>query len=121
MQELLQSPSPYYSKLKILKLHDQCRIEVAKYVHRFIHNSLPTSFSRYYIKTNQVSSRTTRAASNKFNLNTPRYLSNHLQRSIKYNELNSIMGRIINGPYYKSKLEMKSNSSEIFPVNCKII
>jgi len=23
--------------------------------------------------------------------------------------------------YYKSKLELKSNSSEIFPVNCKFI
>jgi len=25
------------------------------------------------------------------------------------------------GPYYKSKLELKSNSSEILPVNCKFI
>jgi len=25
------------------------------------------------------------------------------------------------GPYYKSKFELKSNSSEILPVNCKII
>jgi len=25
------------------------------------------------------------------------------------------------GPYYKSELELKSNSSEIFPVNCKLI
>jgi len=25
------------------------------------------------------------------------------------------------GPSYKSKLELKSNSSEIFPVNCKFI
>jgi len=26
-----------------------------------------------------------------------------------------------NGPYYKSKLKLKTNSSEIFPVNCKFI
>jgi len=26
-----------------------------------------------------------------------------------------------NGPYYKSKLELKSNSSESLPVNCKFI
>jgi len=25
------------------------------------------------------------------------------------------------GPYYKSKLELKSNSSEILPVNCTFI
>jgi len=25
------------------------------------------------------------------------------------------------GPYYKSKVELKSNSSEILPVNCKFI
>jgi len=25
------------------------------------------------------------------------------------------------GPYYESKLELKSNSSEILPVNCKSI
>jgi len=25
------------------------------------------------------------------------------------------------GPYYKSKLELKSNSSEFLPVNCKLI
>jgi len=25
------------------------------------------------------------------------------------------------GPYYKSKLELKSNSSEILPVSCKFI
>jgi len=25
------------------------------------------------------------------------------------------------GPYYKSKLELKSNSSEILPVNCKFV
>jgi len=28
---------------------------------------------------------------------------------------------ILIGPYYKSELELKSNSSEILPVNCKII
>jgi len=45
---------------------------------------IPTSFSRYYIKSNQVSSPRTRATLNNFNLYTPRYQSNHLQRSIKY-------------------------------------
>jgi len=25
------------------------------------------------------------------------------------------------GPYYKSELELKSNSNEILPVNCKLI
>jgi len=26
-----------------------------------------------------------------------------------------------NGPYYKSKLALKSNSSKILPVNCKFV
>jgi len=28
---------------------------------------------------------------------------------------------VVLGPYYKSKLELKSNSSEIFPINCMCI
>jgi len=31
----------------------------------------------------------------------------------------SEFGYLVLGPYYKSKLKLKLNSSEIFPVNCK--
>jgi len=35
--------------------------------------------------------------------------------------LQDVISKNVYGPYYKSKLELKSNLSEIFPVNCKFI
>jgi len=36
-------------------------------------------------------------------------------------ENNIVLQGTHRGPYYKSKLELKSNSNDILPVNCKFI
>ena len=44
----LDRATPYYSKLNILKLPDLYKLEIAKFVHRFMHNTLPQSFSNFF-------------------------------------------------------------------------
>jgi len=44
------SVTPFYSKLKITKLSDLYKIEVAEFVHNYIYNNLPPSLSRYFFK-----------------------------------------------------------------------
>ena len=56
----LDRAMPYYSKLNILKLTDIYKLETAKFVHRFMHNTLPQSFSDFFVKASQISGRTTR-------------------------------------------------------------
>ena len=80
----LDGASPYYSKLNILKLPELYKLEIAKFVRRFMHNTLPQSFSKFFTKVGQVNTRTTRSSSNPSNLYIPCYKSNRIQRSIKY-------------------------------------
>ena len=76
--------NPYYSQLKILQIDDLFKFEVAKFVNGSLHNKAPNSFSKYFCKTNDRSSRATRQSSNCNNLNIPRYGTNKLQWWIKY-------------------------------------
>ena len=46
----LDRATPYYSKLSILKLPDLYKLEIAKFVHRFVHNTLPQCFSNFFTK-----------------------------------------------------------------------
>jgi len=90
------SPSPFYSKFKFLKLHHLHRIEVAKFVHLFINNSttvFPIPFLITSLKPiiNQVSNYSTRATARYSNLFNPRYRINLLQHSIKYQGVKSGM------------------------------
>ena len=80
------SPTPFYGQLKILKLTDLYKFEVAKLVHDFLHDKLPSSsvFSHLFQKSLQISHRFTRFNSNKNKLHTPLYRPNRLQRSIRY-------------------------------------
>jgi len=78
------SVTPFYSKLKIPKLSDLNKIEIAKFVHNCIYNNLPPSFSGYFLNTCEHSLRTTRLSLNENNLHIPRYTTSRLKRSIKY-------------------------------------
>ena len=107
----LDRATPYYSKLNILKLPDLYKLETAKFVFRFMHNTLPQSFSESFVKASEISSRTTRSSGNRHSLYIPRYSIISLQKSIKYQGVkiwNSIPLRIQNLPF--STLKKIQNS-----------
>jgi len=95
------SPMPFYFNLNILKFQDLYKIEVAKFVHRFLQNTLPSSFSDYFTPTIQSTRRLTQSTSNNSNLYVPKYRNNRLRRSIKYQGVkvwNSISPEILKLP-----------------------
>ena len=64
--------------------------------------TLPQSFSDFYVKVSEISGRTTRSSGNRHSLYIPRFNTNTLQRSIKYQGvkvLNSIPFKIQNLPF----------------------
>ena len=69
--------TPFYSKLNILKLTDLYKYKIAKFVQRFMHSTLPQSFSDVFVKVSQVTIRTTRSTLN--NLDIPRYKIDKIQ------------------------------------------
>ena len=73
-----------YSKLNILKLPDLYKLETAKFVYRFMHKTLPQTFFDFFVEASKISGRTTRSSGNRHSLYIPRYNTNRLQRSIKY-------------------------------------
>ena len=54
-----ESPTPFYGQLKILKLTDLYKFEIAKLVHDFLNDKLPSSsvFSHLFQKSLQISHR----------------------------------------------------------------
>ena len=67
-----ESWTPFYSKLKILKLSDLYKFDIAKLVHDFVHDKLPFSsvFSHLFQKFSQISHCFTRSSSNKNKLHS---------------------------------------------------
>ena len=72
------------ANLQILQIDDLFKFEIAIFVFKWNRNSVPISFSNFFKKTSDVSKRITRQSSKSSNLYIPRYRSNRLQRSIKY-------------------------------------
>ena len=98
----LDRATPYCSKLNTLKLSDLYKLETAKIVYRFMHNTLPQTFSDFFVKASEISGCTTRSSGNRHSLYIPRYNNNRLQRSIKYQGVkiwNSIPLNIQNLPF----------------------
>ena len=79
-----ESANPYYKDLNILKAVDLYELEVAKLMHRCVHNNFPTTFSNLFVKTREIHSKSTRLTSNKWSLHIPRYKTTRLQRNFKY-------------------------------------
>ena len=105
----LDRVTPYYSKLNILKLPDLSKLETAKFVYGFMHNTLPQSFSDFFDKVSEISGRTTRTSGNRHSLYIPRYDTNRLQRSIKYQGVkiwNTIPLQIQNLPFSSLKKKL---------------
>ena len=80
----LTSTKPLYKKLNILTIYDTFKHEVAKFVYNCNKTLNPNPFLNYFKKKHQVSIRHTRQSKDKDNLYIPKYRSNRLQRSIKY-------------------------------------
>ena len=113
----LDRATPYYSKLNILKLPVLYKLEIAKFVHRCMHNTPPQSFSNFFTKVGHVNTRTTRSSSNPNNLYIPCYKSNKIQRSIKYQGIkvwNSIPVEIQNLPKSRFKIKLKSHFMQAY-------
>ena len=70
-----------FEELKLAKLY---KLEVAKLIYDCIRNNIPYSLSNMFIKTFQISARAARSSINTNNLYIPRYRTNKLQRSIRY-------------------------------------
>jgi len=68
----------------VLKLPDLFRHKIAKLIHKLLRNNHPPNFFKFFIKTNKIHNRTTRLASNEHALYIPRYKTEKLQRSFKY-------------------------------------
>ena len=78
------SAKPILANLQILQIDDLFKFEIAIFVFKWNRNSVLISFSNFFKKTSDVSKRITRQSSKSSNLYIPRYRSNRLQRSIKY-------------------------------------
>ena len=76
----LDRVTPYYSKLNIWKFPDLYKLETAKFVYRFMHNTLPQSFSDFFVKVSEISGSTARSSGNRHSLYITRYNTNRLQR-----------------------------------------
>ena len=114
-----ESPTPFYGKLKILKLTDLYKFEIAKLVHDFLHDKLPSSsvFSHLFQKFLQISHRFTISSSNKNKLHIPLYRTNRLQRSIRYQGVsvwNSIPMEIQNLPKHSFKVKLKEYLLQLY-------
>ena len=114
-----ESPTPFYGQLKILKLTELYEFEIAKLVHEFLHDKLPSSsvFSYLFQKSLQISHRFTRSNSNKNKLHIPLYRINRLQRSIRYQGVsvrNSIPMKIQNFPKHFFTIKLKEYLLELY-------
>ena len=78
------SAKPILANLEIFQIDDLFKFEIAIFVFKWNRNSVPISFSNFFKKTSDASKLITRQSSKSSNLYIPRYKSNRLQRSIKY-------------------------------------
>ena len=102
--------NPIYKKLEVLQIHDLYTYETAKFVFSCFYNLAPIPFIDFFTKVDEVSQRATRQSVDKYSLYYPRYPTNRLQRSIKYQEVkiwNSISNNIksLKFQQFKSRFE----------------
>ena len=79
-----QRVTPFFVLHDELKLIDLFRLKTAKFMNKFMHNKLPSSFSNYFMKTFNIFSRIARTSCNSNKLYIPKFSSTRLQRCIKY-------------------------------------
>ena len=67
-----------------LKLNDLYTHEIAKLMFKYAHKTTPIAFSSFFTPVISIHTRTTRLASYSNNLYLPRYKTNKMQRSFKF-------------------------------------
>ena len=78
-----ESATPLYQRYEILKVEDMYKLELAKFMHSLVSQSLPPSLINYFADLKIISNRNTRSKT-KGNLKTPLFKSSKTQNSIKY-------------------------------------
>ena len=102
--------TPSYLKLQILKLNDLYSYEVAKLMHKRTRKKLPISLSTFFAPIKATHTRSTRLASFELNLCQPRYKSQKLGKSFKYQGVklwNSVPQDIKHLPFKQFKIKNK--------------
>ena len=103
--------NPIYKKLEVLQIHDLYTYETVKFVYSCFYNLAPIPFIDFFTRVDEVSQRATRQSVDKFSLYTPRYPTNRLQRSIKYQGVkiwNSILKDIKSLKFQQFKSRFKT-------------
>jgi len=75
--------TPQYYKLKILKLDDLYRYEIATLMYQYVHCMLPVYFNNYFTYVTDVHSHSTRNQSSN-SLTMPRFSTSRSQKLFKY-------------------------------------
>ena len=79
-----QTPiTPHFYKLGILKIADQCTVEVGKMMYQHSKQALPPCISSFFSPISSIHSRRTRSSTKK-NLYIPKFSFSRCQKSIKY-------------------------------------
>ena len=103
-----ESLAPVYHKLRILKISDMYKFELAKLMHQYYRYSLPSTF---FQKVSSIHNRNTRMHSQNM-LYLPKFSTLRTQKSIKYQGTkiwNSISIDLRNLPFNKFKTILKTN------------
>ena len=99
----------HYCRLKILKLDDLYKFEVAKLMHQFTHTKIPDIFCQYFTSSNDIFQNATGNSAN-YDLYLPQFSFNRTQLSIKYVSAkiwNNILGRFKQFSYSNCKFFYK--------------
>ena len=75
---------PLYKEYKVMRLDDLYAYKTAKFVCCCLQKEVPTPFLNYFTKVCETTQRTTRQSIDELRLHIPRYPTNRLRRSIKY-------------------------------------
>ena len=76
--------NPCYAQLNILKLNDLYTDKIAKLMFKYAHKTTPIAFSSFFTPVISIHTRTTRLASYSNNLYLPKYKTNKMQSSFKF-------------------------------------
>ena len=102
--------TPFNHRLQILKLKYLYKCEVAKLMHKNSRKKLPNRLNCHFTPVKAIHTRTTRLALFELNLYLPRYRTQKLQKSFKYQEAkiwNSVAYELKKLPFDQFKLKYK--------------
>ena len=72
-----------YKNLKILKIHDLCKLEIATLMHKYDTSKLPLAFDGHFVKSSNIHRYSTRSSQN-HTYYIPKFRLVRLQKSFRY-------------------------------------